>query len=257
MPNNHPDDASDSLAPPGDLADEQGGRHRGKAGQANEDEIRVELESRHGLRGDLSNPAVGRLSLYFRELTRLVDDGISSINSRDLAALVNVSPAVVRRDLSAIGTIGQRGVGYDVSRLLDRLGEVLGSGQQWKVILIGVGSLGTALLRYRGFTRLGFSLAAAFDTDPKKVGQQVGGTEILSVEDLDEVLERHRPELAVLAVPSDQAMEMAARVIAGGIEGILNFAPITLRVGGKVAVVNVDLASELQQLAFRINQSAT
>ncbi|MEM9365386.1 MAG: redox-sensing transcriptional repressor Rex [Planctomycetota bacterium] len=223
---------------------------------ATSDAAASKADSRRGLRGELSNPAVGRLSLYFRELSRLLDDDIPSINSRDLAGLVNVSPAIVRRDLSAIGTIGRRGVGYDVRRLLERLGEVLGSGQQWKVILIGVGSLGTALLRYRGFTRLGFSLAAAFDTDASKVGQRVGGTEVLSVNELDLVLDRHQPELAVLAVPSDQALEMATRVVAGGIEGILNFAPITLRVGGKVAVVNVDLASELQQLAFRINQSA-
>ena len=203
-------------------------------------------------RPGLSGPAVGRLSLYYRELHRLMAARVSSTNSRELAAMVNVSPAVVRRDLSSLGTIGRRGVGYNVPRLAERIGDVLGSGVQWKAVLIGVGSLGNALLRYRGFGRLGFSLAAAFDTDPKKIGQRVGGTTIRALEDLEIVLENSRPELAILAVPSEQAADVATQVIAGGIQGILNFAPTTLRVPSGIAVVNVDLASELQQLAFRI-----
>jgi len=110
-------------------------------------------------------------------------------------------------------------------------------------------------LRYRGFGRLGFSLAAAFDTDPKKIGQKVGGTSIRSLEDLEIILGECQPELAILAVPSEQAAGVATRTIAGGIQGILNFAPTTLRVPSGIAVVNVDLASELQQLAFRIQNS--
>ncbi|KLU03170.1 Redox-sensitive transcriptional regulator (AT-rich DNA-binding protein) [Rhodopirellula islandica] len=203
-------------------------------------------------RAELSTPAVGRLSLYYRELHRLLDSGETSTNSRDLGAMVNVSPAVVRRDLSSIGSIGRRGVGYDVAILADRIGVVLGSGVQWKAVLIGVGSLGNALLRYRGFERLGFSLAAAFDTDPSKYGREVGGTTIRSLDDLEEVLATAKPELAILAVPSEQASQVATRVVAGGIQGILNFAPTTLRVPSGTAIINVDLASELQQLAFRI-----
>ncbi|MFG0265803.1 MAG: redox-sensing transcriptional repressor Rex [Rhodopirellula sp. JB055] len=203
-------------------------------------------------RAELSTPAVGRLSLYYRELHRLLDSGETSTNSRDLGAMVNVSPAVVRRDLSSIGSIGRRGVGYDVAILADRIGVVLGSGVHWKAVLIGVGSLGNALLRYRGFERLGFSLAAAFDTDPAKHGSEVGGTTVRSLDDLEDVLASAKPELAILAVPSEQASQVATRVVAGGIQGILNFAPTTLRVPAGTAIINVDLASELQQLAFRI-----
>jgi len=201
---------------------------------------------------ELSTPAVGRLSLYFRELHRLLASGETSTNSRDLGSLVNVSPAVVRRDLSSLGSVGRRGVGYDVATLADRIGEVLGSGVQWKAVLIGVGSLGNALLRYRGFERLGFSLAAAFDTDPAKIGQSVGGTKVRSLDELEAVLAEAKPELAILSVPSEQALDVASRAVAGGIQGILNFAPTTLRVPSGTAVINVDLASELQQLAFRI-----
>ncbi|SMP75367.1 redox-sensing transcriptional repressor [Neorhodopirellula lusitana] len=206
----------------------------------------------HTTRGELSTPAVGRLSLYYRELHRLLDSGTTSTNSRDLAALVNVSAAVVRRDLSSIQSSGRRGVGYDVAMLVEHIGRVLGSGVQWKAVLIGVGSLGNALLRYKGFEQLGFSLVAAFDTDSTKVGRSVGGTAIRAFDDLELVLRESKPELAIIAVPSEQAMDVAARVVAHGIQGILNFAPTTLRVSSAVAVINVDLASELQQLAFRI-----
>jgi len=211
-------------------------------------ETNVQQESTN----ELSTPAVGRLSLYYRELQRLQAAGLTSTNSRDLAAMVNVSAAVVRRDLSSIQSTGRRGVGYDVAGLADHIGKVLGSGVQWKAVLIGVGSLGNALLRYKGFERLGFTLAAAFDTDPSKINRNVGGTSIRSLSELEPILRQAKPELAIIAVPTEQAMEVASRVVALGIQGILNFAPTTLKVSSNVAVINVDLASELQQLAFRI-----
>ncbi len=200
----------------------------------------------------LPQPAVGRLSLYYRELRRLLDEGEASLNSQALGRLVNVSPAVVRRDLSALGTIGRRGVGYDIGVLVDRIGRVLGSGVQWNVILVGVGSLGHALLRYRGFDRLGFNLKAAFDNDPKLVGSKIGGIEVLNADELAAVLAGEPAELAILALPAEHAAEIAATLVACEIKGILNFAPTTLSLGGDVAVVNVDLASELQRLAFSV-----
>lgn len=166
--------------------------------------------------------------------------------------MVDVSPAVVRRDLSALGTIGRRGVGYDVGTLIDRIGAALGSGVKWSVVLVGVGSLGDALLRYRGFERLGFHLSGAFDNDPARIGTSIGGIEVLDVENLEKTLEAHPAELAILAVPAERAAEVAGRLVACGISGILNFAPTTLRLSGNVAVVNVDLASELQRLAFTV-----
>ncbi len=200
----------------------------------------------------LPQPAVGRLSLYYRELHRLADGGTPSVNSRELGQLVAVSPAVVRRDLSALGTIGRRGVGYNVDLLIERIGMVLGSGVQWRVVLIGVGSLGDALLRYRGFDRLGFSLIAAFDVAPHRIGTEIGGVQIRDAAGMDDAIKELRPDLAILAVPAEHATDVANRLVAGGITGILNFAPTTLRLPPRVAVVNVDLASELQRLAFSV-----
>ena len=201
---------------------------------------------------DLPQPAVGRLSLYYRELRRIRESGTTSLNSQELGRMVDVSPAVVRRDLSALGTIGRRGVGYDVGTLIDRIGAALGSGVKWSVVLVGVGSLGDALLRYRGFERLGFHLSGAFDNDPARIGTSIGGIEVLDVEDLEKTLEARPAELAILAVPAERAPEVAGRLVACGISGILNFAPTTLRLSGEVGVVNVDLASELQRLAFTV-----
>lgn len=200
----------------------------------------------------LPRPAVGRLSLYFRELHRLADQGETHINSKQLGALVDVSPAVVRRDLSSLGTIGRRGVGYRIDKLTDQIGVVLGSGLQWQVVLVGVGSLGDALLRYRGFERLGFRLVAAFDLDPNKIGKQIGGVSIWNAATMAGKLAELSPDLAILAVPVDEAAMVAADLVAAGISGILNFAPTTLRLPGSTAVVNVDLASELQRLAFTV-----
>ena len=169
-----------------------------------------------------------------------------------MGAIVDVSPAVVRRDLSALGTIGRRGVGYDIAKLVDRIGCVLGSGVQWNVVLVGVGSLGDALLRYRGFERLGFRLSAAFDSDLSRTGTSIGGIEIADVASLESTLTRAPAELAIVAVPAEHAAGIAARLVECGVKGILNFAPSTLRLPRDIAVVNVDLASELQRLAFAV-----
>jgi redox-sensing transcriptional repressor len=228
---------------------------RGRAAEPEEltpDQSSAEDESQFEIPSTLPQAAVGRLSLYYRELQRLLDADAKSVNSQELGQIVDVSPAVVRRDLSALGTIGRRGVGYDIAILADRIGSVLGSGVKWKVVLVGVGSIGNALLRYRGFERLGFHLSEAFDSDPERMGTAIGGIEIVDVQSLERVLADEPAELAILAVPAEHAPEIAARLVACGINGILNFAPTTLRLPRSIAVVNVDLASELQRLAFAV-----
>jgi redox-sensing transcriptional repressor len=143
-------------------------------------------------------------------------------------------------------------VGYPIATLLDCIGNVLGSGLSWNVVLVGVGSLGNALLRYRGFGRLGFRLSAAFDNDPLRIGSTVGGIEIRDVAELEAALAAEPAELAILAVPAEHAAEVAGRLVSSRISGILNFAPALLKLPKGVAVVNVDLASELQRLAFAV-----
>ena len=203
----------------------------------------------------LPTTAIGRMSLYYRELHRLLDSKTTSVNSRQLGDLLGVSPAVVRRDLSALKATGRRGVGYSVPKLIESIGAMLGSGMRWKVVLVGVGSLGDALLRYRGFERLGFELVGAFDLSPRKIGTKTGGVIVSDAAQMPEMLLKLRPDLAILAVPVEQALEVAVTLVESGVTGILNFAPITLQLPGAVAIVNVDLASELQRLAFSVQQT--
>lgn len=198
---------------------------------------------------------MGRLSLYFRELHRLLETQVGSVNSQQLGALVDVSPAVVRRDLSDIGSTGRRGVGYDTQSLIERIGDVLGSGTIWNVVLVGVGSLGHALLRYRGFERLGFRLAAALDNHPARIGTKIGSIDVRSADELESILAARPSELAILAVPAESASDVASRLVGCGIQGILNFAPTTLKLPSDIAVINVDLASELQRLAFGVQNN--
>jgi redox-sensing transcriptional repressor len=198
--------------------------------------------------------AIGRMSLYLRELQRLEDAAVISTSSKDLARRLDVSPDVVRRDLAWLGSLGRRGIGYEVSVLATRLRAVLGSDTTWRVALIGTGSLGHALLRYRGFSRLGFELVTALDIDAARIGEKIAGITIRDAAKLEAVFKQTRPQLAILAVPAEVAGEVAVRIARAGVSGILNFAPTSLKLPRDVGVVNVDLASEMQRLAFHVSQ---
>lgn len=198
--------------------------------------------------------AIGRMSLYLRELQRLEDAAVLSTSSRDLARRLDVSPEVVRRDLAWLGSLGRRGIGYEVSLLATRLRAVLGSDTTWRVALIGTGSLGHALLRYRGFSRLGFELVTALDVDATRIGEKIAGITIRDAAKLEAVFKQTRPQLAILAVPAEVAGEVAVRIARAGVSGILNFAPTSLKLPRDIGVVNVDLASEMQRLAFHVTQ---
>lgn len=200
----------------------------------------------------LPSVAVGRLSLYLRELQRLNESGVFSLNSSELATLIDVSPAVVRRDLAAIGAVGRRGVGYSTSDLVATIGAVLGSETAWTVALVGVGSLGTALLRYRGLERQGFRIVAAFDADNRLVGKSICGVPVFAAGEMSEKIRQLKPQLAILAVPAEAATAVASELADAGITGILNFAPASLKLPKEIGVVNVDLASEMLRLAFTV-----
>ncbi len=202
----------------------------------------------------LPSAAVGRMSLYLRESQRLAELGVPSVNSAELGRFLDVSPAVVRKDLAAIGAVGRRGVGYPIAALMERIGATLGSQIVWNVILVGSGSLGHALLRYRGLERRGFRIVAAFDVDQRLVGSVVGGVTIEPARVMSARIRRLRPQLAILAVPSEAAGEVASELVEAGISGILNFSPTTLKLPKEIALVNVDLASEMQRLAFTVSR---
>jgi redox-sensing transcriptional repressor len=195
---------------------------------------------------------VNRLSLYLRELQHLVEEGTQTTSSSQLGERLGFSDAQVRKDLAHFGNFGHPGIGYRCDELIGEIRRILGTDRKWSVALVGVGNLGRALLGYRGFESQGFSLAAAFDSDPAKVGTQVEGVEILSIDQLPQIVAERRIELGLVAVPAPFAQAAADLLVAAGVGGIVNFAPVTLALPEGVSQVGVDLARELEQVAFAV-----
>ncbi len=198
--------------------------------------------------------SVGRLSLYLRELQRLRASGVRDLKSNELAVLLEVSPAIVRRDLASVGALGRRGVGYGTEALIRSIGTALGAETNWGVVLVGVGSLGTALLNYRGLGQQGFQIVAAFDIAVRGEGKTVGEVPIYPMTALAAQVQQRQPQLAILAVPPAAAPAAANELAAVGISGILNFAQVSLKLPAHIAIVNVDLASEMLRLAFAVSR---
>lgn len=211
----------------------------------------AEDRSAGGERERLSRVAAQRLSLYLRCLSGWpAEDGRAS--SVQIARAVGVSDAQVRRDLAALGHLGRRGFGYEARELVPAIRTALGIDRTWRAVLVGVGNLARALLRYRGFQAQGFDIVGLFDSDPQKHGERVGDFAVEPVERLSPRVAELGAELAVLTVPAEAAQSVADVLTTAGVRGILNFAPVLLRLPPRVRLVTVDLAVQLEQLAFLV-----
>ena len=201
-------------------------------------------------------PAIRRLSLYLRQLEAFQASGLLTVSSKQLADPLGFTDAQVRKDLGYFGQFGKPGKGYSVTSMIATIRRILGTDQIWNVVLVGAGNLGTALAGYRGFARKGFRIVAAFDKDPSKAGQSLSTDPSLVVqpmEHLPEVVRQKNARLAILAVPADAAQHVAEQLAQSGIYGVLNFAPVTLALPKEAMVNDVDLAVELEQLAFHVS----
>jgi redox-sensing transcriptional repressor len=195
---------------------------------------------------------VGRLSLYLRRLESFLRQGVLKVSSGQLGEALGISDAQVRKDLTHLGHLGQPGIGYPVRELVVAIRRVLGIDRDWAVVVAGAGNLARALLRYRGFQQRGFRIVALFDSDPGKVGQSVDGLKVHPPEAMGEVIAATGAELGVVAVPSEAAQGVAEALVAAGVRGVLNFAPVVLRLPSTVSLVSVDLTVQLEQLAFLV-----
>lgn len=195
---------------------------------------------------------VSRLSLYLRELQHLIATGKETTSSSQLGRRLGFTDAQVRKDLAHFGNFGHPGIGYRCDELIGAIRKILGTDREWHVALVGVGNLGRALLGYRGFAQQGFRIVMAFDTDPAKVGTHIEGVEICHLSQLSEVLKEKKIELVMIAVPAADAQSVTDEFVAAGISGIVNFAPVSLRVPEGVSIVGVDLARELEQVTFAV-----
>ncbi len=195
---------------------------------------------------------VSRMCLYLRELQQMIREDRKTISSIRLGRLLGITDAQVRKDFAYFGQFGYPGIGYRCEELVGEIRRILGTNRLWPTAMVGVGNLGQSLLGYRGFQRQGFAVQAAFDIDPEIVGQEFHGLQVYHLEKMPEIVQENAIQLAILAVPATAAAEVVEIVVASGISGVLNFAPVTLSLPKSISVVGVDLAMELEQLAFAV-----
>lgn len=200
----------------------------------------------------IADSTVRRLSAYLRFLEDFEQRGLLTISSEELAKQGGTTSAQVRKDLSFFGSFGKRGLGYSVPELAGRLREILGLGKEWRVVIVGAGKIGAALVQYRGFRQRGFNILAAYDSNPDKIGHKLEGIPVRDIEQLEKDIPCEKPDIVVLTVPSDQAQGVVDRVVKAGVRAILNFAPTQLHAPADVAVKTVNMAMELEGLSFAL-----
>ena len=205
----------------------------------------------------IAESTVRRLSLFLRVLEQAAARGQQTISSDALAEDGGTTSAQVRKDLSFFGSFGKRGRGYDVGELVSKLQDILGLGREWKVYIVGAGKIGSALVSYRGFSQRGFRVLGIYDTDPQLVGRTIDGIGVRSMSQLEHDATRENPDIAVITVPAENAQSVADRVVGSGIRAIMNFAPVPIHVPGNVAVKSVNMALELEGLAYALVHANT
>jgi len=203
-------------------------------------------------KADLPKKAIYRLSIYHRCLLKLAANGVATVSSNTLARAAGVTASQIRKDVAYLGQYGTRGLGYPVDTLARSIRETLGRERFQPVVLVGAGNLGSALLRYQGFEKEGFQVVAAFDANPETARSRGITVPVHHDRDLEAFIAAQSVRLAILSVPAAVAQAVANRLIAAGIQGILNFSPVVLEVPECVTVNNVDLALELEHLGYFI-----
>ena len=201
---------------------------------------------------DIPRRTVYRLSLYQRSLQKFREKGLATVSSEELASAAGVKSTQLRKDLGHVGQFGTRGLGYRVVTLSEALSGVLGLSVLQPVVLVGVGNLGSALLRYSGFRREGFEIIAAFDADidhTKSTTEEMG-VPVIHSRELGHYVREHGVKMAIIAVPESAGQNVADTLVESGVEAILNFSPAVLNVPDGVMVNHVDLAAELGSIGF-------
>ena len=204
--------------------------------------------------GDIPDIVIRRLPIYVRTLKSLCDRNVTSASSEQLAEMIGVTAAQIRRDLSYFGKFGKQGKGYDTEMLVGAISGILKLDRQWPVVLAGLGNLGRAIANYRGFSPSSFNIAALFDRNPAHVGQIVGDLEILPIEEIPAFMRDERIQIGIISTPKIHAQETADLLVAGGVQAILNYAPVILKVPESVTVREIDPVSALQSMTYYIHE---
>ena len=204
---------------------------------------------------EISQAVVGRLPRYLRYLGELRDEGIERVSSQELSDIMQVTASQIRQDLNTFGGFGQQGYGYNVGHLYDEIGKILGLNREHRLIIVGAGHLGQALVNYSNFERRGFLFCGLFDSDPKVCGKKIRSIAVRPMEEMAGFIRDHNIDIAVLTIPKNAAVETAEQLAACGIKGIWNFAHVDLRIPGHIQVENVHLSDSLMKLSYNLSSS--
>ena len=199
---------------------------------------------------DIPEVVIDRLPVYARALRNLAREGRVVVSSQELGDQLGVTPAQIRKDLSYFGRFGKQGRGYNVRRLNEELRQILGLDRQWKLVLVGVGNLGRAILSYGGFAPEGFRVIAAFDANATTIGRKVGDVLVQDVKELPQFLGRDSIDIGIVAVPASTAQEVISILVKGGVRAILNYAPVAVQAPPSVHVRDIDPVLQLQAMTF-------
>ena len=199
---------------------------------------------------EVPDVVVLRLPLYVRALNQLRDAGNTVVSSQQLGSLLQMTPAQIRKDLSYFGRFGKQGRGYNVRFLREELRSILGLDRNWSSCLVGVGRLGQAVINYPGFVPEGFNIVAAFDSDPEQVGKEIGGIHVQPMSGLGDVVGSGMVDIGIVAVPAVQAQTVIDQLVAAGVKGILNYAPVAPQVPMHIVIRNIDPVISLQSMTF-------
>lgn len=193
---------------------------------------------------------VGRLPIYLRALTHLLEEGQQVTSSKEMAERLGISSAQIRKDLSHFGEFGKQGMGYNIAHLRDQIRRILQVDRIWSVAVVGAGDLGHAIVQYGGFEGRGFRVACVFDNNPEKIGRRLGKFEICDVAEMPERLKEMGIAVAIVAVPASAAQTVVDALVEGGVQAILNYAPITVTVPPEVRMQYIDPVTHLQRMTY-------
>lgn len=205
---------------------------------------------------EIPDIVIGRLPVYLRTLKRLAQEGQEVASSQELGERLGISSAQIRKDLSHFGEFGKQGTGYNVAYLCKQLEKILKVDCIWPVVLVGAGYLGHALASYNGFEQRGFRIVAVFDNDARKIGANIGGTvNVEPIASVPAVVQRHKCQIGIIAVPAEAAQEVADILVKAGVVSLLSYAPITLIVPKHVRVEYIDPVIHFQHMTFYLEKS--
>ena len=201
----------------------------------------------------ISEAVVRRLPVYLRYLNELSKKQVHTVSSHDLGTKLDLNPAQIRKDLAYFGEFGKKGIGYDVAYLIEKIRHILKLDQVIHVALVGAGNLGRALCNYNIYLKDNIKIVAIFDASPEKVGININNLKVQPMEEMSETLKSQNVRIGIITVPALEAQHVANQFIEAGIEAVLNFAPVILKVPSNIRVHHADFTTDLQSLAYYLD----